>query len=173
MNIPIPDSYWVRPGQLLAGEYPRTPDEAGSRLKLRHFLAVGVNFFLNLTEADEYGLKSYHELLQSEAASEGYAVEHHRMTIPDFNTPSPAQMVQILDTIDTALAGGRVVYVHCFGGIGRTGTVIGCYLVRHGLSGEAALAEIARLRQHTPDGGRPSPETEAQRSMVRGWEIGK
>ncbi|MBE7553879.1 MAG: dual specificity protein phosphatase family protein [Anaerolineales bacterium] len=173
MNTPIPDSYWVRPGQLLAGEYPRTPDEAESRLKLRRFLAAAVNFFLNLTEADEYSLKPYHELLQREAASGGYAVEHHRLAIPDFGIPTPAQMIQILDTIETALAEGQIVYVHCFGGIGRTGTVIGCYLVRHGLSGEAALAEIARLRQNTPDGRRPSPETEAQRGLVQGWEIGE
>jgi hypothetical protein len=47
--------------------------------------------------------------------------------------------------------------------------VVGCYLVRHGLSGEAALARIARLREGTPDGGRRSPETDAQRQMVRVW----
>ncbi|GIK39413.1 MAG: phosphatase [Chloroflexota bacterium] len=173
MNTPIPDSYWVRPGQLLAGEYPRTPDEAESRLKLRRFLAAGVNFFLNLTEASEYSLQPYHELLQSEAARGGYSVEHQRMSIPDFSVPSPAQMIQILDTLETALASRRVVYVHCFGGIGRTGTVIGCYLVRHGLSGDAALAELARLRQNIPDGRRSSPETEAQRRLVQVWEIGK
>ena len=35
------------------------------------------------------------------------------------------------------------VYVHCWGGIGRTGTVVGCWLVRHGMTGDEALAEFA------------------------------
>jgi hypothetical protein len=39
---PDPDTYWVVPGQVLAGEYPgaRDPEEAGK--KLRRFLQVGV-----------------------------------------------------------------------------------------------------------------------------------
>ncbi len=91
------------------------------------------------------------------------------MSIPDLHTPLPEGMARILDTIDAALEAGRTVYVHCYGGIGRTGTVVGCYLVRHGTDGEAALAEIARLRRETPDGWKRSPETHAQREMVRNW----
>ena len=34
---------------------------------------------------------------------------------------------------------GRRVYVHCRAGIGRTGTVIGCYLAEQGLDGPAAV----------------------------------
>ena len=74
------------------------------------------------------------------------------MPIHDVSTPTQAQMARILDAIDAALAVGHAVYLHCYGGIGRTGTVVGCYLVRHGMDGEEALAEIARLRQGTPDG---------------------
>jgi hypothetical protein len=47
--------------------------------------------------------------------------------------------------------------------------VVGCYLVEQGMSGEKALTEIARRRAHTPDGWRRSPETEAQRDLVRRW----
>jgi len=36
-------------------------------------------------------------------------------------------MHEILDTIDAALSAKRIVYVHCWGGVGRTGTVIGCH----------------------------------------------
>ena len=82
-------------------------------------------------------------------------------------------MTRILDTIDTALAMGQSVYVHCAGGIGRTGTVVGCYLVRHGMPGEAALEEIMRLRQVMPHGGSLSPRREPQRQMVRNWLIGR
>ncbi len=169
---PIPDSYWVRPGKLLAGEYPRTLDDEISQVKLGRFLEAGVTFFLDLTQAGEYRLKPYASLLEAIAAGLGQEVLHQRMPIRDLDTPTLAKMARILDTIDTALEANHIVYVHCFGGIGRTGTVIGCYLVRHGLNSEAALAEIARLRQGIPDGWRRSPETEAQRQMVRSWPVG-
>src|SRR3712207_6971239 len=51
-------------------------------------------------------------------------------------------------------AEGGLPYVHCWGGIGRTGTVVGCYLVEHGMDGEQAIAAIAEWRAGTPDKGR-------------------
>ena len=78
-------------------------------------------------------------------------------------------MAEILDTLDAALAQGETVYVHCFGGIGRTGTVVGCWLVRHGLTGEQALAQIAAWREGTPDEWNQSPETASQRQMALAW----
>jgi protein-tyrosine phosphatase len=95
------------------------------------------------------------------------------MSIPDMDTPAPEEMVRILEAIDAALEAGQTVYVHCYGGIGRTGTVVGCYLARHGMSGTDALREIARLRQGTPDGWVRSPQTRAQCEMVRNWPAGK
>lgn len=169
LERPIPDSYWVRLGRLLAGEYPRNKDDVTSRSKLRRLLEAGVTFFLDLTEEGEYGLKPYVSLLEQEAAALGCQMVHRRMPIPDGETPTSGGMTCILDTIDAALAEGHVVYVHCWGGIGRTGTVVGCYLVRHGMNSEEALTEIARLRRGTPDGWKPAPETEAQRQMVRTW----
>ncbi len=167
-----PRSYWVRPAQLLAGEYPRDWSDDSSRRKLRRLLESGVTFFLDLTEDGEYGLKSYASLLQQEAAALGRGVEHHRMPIRDRATPKPGEMQRILATIDKALAASQTVYVHCYGGIGRTGTVVGCYLVRHGMDGEEALEEIARLRQAKPSGWIDSPETAEQRQMVRDWKVG-
>jgi hypothetical protein len=175
MSHPIPDSYWVEPGRLLAGEYPGARYDVQARAKLRRLLGAGVTLYLDLTEPSEYGLRPYAPLLQSEAAALGLesgAVEHRRMSIPDLGTPSPEHMSRILDAIDAALEAGHVVYVHCYGGIGRTGTVVGCYMVRRGLPGQAALDEIARLRHGTPDGWRRSPETAAQRQMVRDWPVG-
>ena len=78
-------------------------------------------------------------------------------------------MEAILAAIDGSLAAGRTVYVHCFGGIGRTGTVIGCWLVRRGTPGEEAIAQIARWREGTPDEAIPSPETREQRDFVLAW----
>lgn len=172
LERPITDSYWVRPGRLLAGEYPRHKDDEASRPKLRRLLEAGVTFFLDLTEIEE-GLKPYVPLLQEEVAALGRSVAHRRMPIRDGRTPTHEEMAHILNTIDSALAEGHTIYVHCWGGKGRTGTVIGCYLVRHGMSGAEALDEISRLRQGTHDERDPSPETEVQRQTVRNWSMGR
>jgi protein-tyrosine phosphatase len=79
-------------------------------------------------------------------------------------------MTRILDDVDTALAEGGGVYVHCWGGIGRTGTVVGCWLVRHRLDDGDPLRAIARLRRGVPDAWAASPQTEAQREMVSAWK---
>jgi hypothetical protein len=170
---PIPDSYWVEPDWLAAGEYPRNKDDASSRVKLRTILEAGITFFLDLTEPDEYGLKPYAHLLQEEAAELDRVVQYRRLSIPDLGTPDAATMTRLLDQLEAAMDQGHVVYVHCYGGIGRTGTVVGCHMVRHGMTGAAALHQIASLRVGTPDGWKTSPETDAQRQMVREWRAGQ
>jgi protein-tyrosine phosphatase len=89
-----------------------------------------------------------------------------RAPIQDFGIPTTAQMREALDLLDAAIARGHRVYLHCYAGIGRTGTVVGCYLVRHGLGGRAALDEIAALRGGLGPEARPSPITPEQRRMV-------
>lgn len=175
---PIADSYWVSapgratsptPGRLLAGEYPYAKDHADGREKLGHFLDAGVTTFIDLTEEDEHRLHPYAAEVIRLADPRGLPVAHRRLSIPDLGVPSPEHMTRTLNVIDEALARGETVYVHCYGGIGRTGTVVGCWLVRRGLSGQAALDQIAGWRQGTPDGYRRSPETDEQRQFVLGW----
>jgi protein-tyrosine phosphatase len=167
---PIPDSYWVNPN-FLAGEYPGSRHEAEAREKLQAFQEAGITFFLDLTEKVErnVSLKSYEYLLIEEAAKSGRSVEYKRMPIRDVEVPTPAVMTEILDTLDAALAAGKKVYLHCWGGVGRTGTVVGCYLVRHGMPGEEAIRKIAELRKGTPDDWKTAPQTKAQRQMVLHW----
>lgn len=82
---------------------------------------AGVNAFVDLTEAGESGLKPYAHMLADGAA-------HRRMAIRDAGVPrTAADMTAILDCIDGHLERGDVVYVHCWGGVGRTGTVVGCW----------------------------------------------
>ena len=114
---PIPDSYWVVPGRLLAGEYPSAREEDDASAKLALFHGAGVDCFIDLTEAGEYSLRPY----ASTVIEKG--VEHHRLSIRDRRCPTREEMQKILDTIDEAVAAGKTAYVHCFGGVGRTGTV--------------------------------------------------
>jgi hypothetical protein len=161
-------TYWLH-DHLLAGEYPGAPDESEARARLRAYLDAGVNFFVDLTRPGE--MRPYDALLGQEAAGRGIEVGYLRLAIADMGVPREQSMKTILDAIDQAVSRGRMVYVHCWGGVGRTGTVIGCYLVRHGLSGADALAAIALL---WPTMGKSqwhprSPETAEQVRFVRAW----
>lgn len=159
---PIPESFWVVPGRFLAGQFPSAREESEARQKLGRLLGVGVNFILDLTEEGESGLEPYARFLPQ-------GVLHRRLPIPDLAVPARERLVEILDTLDAALRADRVVYLHCFGGIGRTGTVVGSYLVRHGATGSQALERIAAMRVGTPGEQVPAPETAEQRRLVLTW----
>ena len=80
-------------------------------------------------------------------------------------------MAAILDTIHEELAANRRVYVHCWGGVGRTGTVIGCLLVRRGAPGDQALEQFQELwKACAKSAKRESPETREQRDYVISWQ---
>lgn len=178
-QLPIPDSYLVPGTRLLAGEYPGSPPwrgEAAAVAKLQCFLDAGIDAFVDLTMPEDR-LAPYEPLLQSLARERDIDLVVDRLPIVDMGTCDVAHMRRILDAIDARMAEGRTVYVHCWGGVGRTGTVIGCWLVRHGRTGEQALAEVSRLfstmsaekcRGHAATG---SPQTPTQRAMVRTWDL--
>ena len=126
---PIPNSYWVKPGRFAAGEYPGAPDLGSAEAKLRDMLEAGIDHFIDLTgEADR--LKPYIQIAEKEASHLGRSVNRESHPITDLSVPRrPEEMTSILDAIDNALDNDRTVYVHCWGGVGRTGTVVGCWLV--------------------------------------------
>ena len=172
---PIADAYVVPGTRLVAGEYPGTSPRDGAVAadeKLLRFLDAGVDAYVDLTMPED-GLAPYIPRLQSLARERGMEVVIDQLPIVDMSVCAADHMRVILDTIDARLAEGRTVYVHCWGGVGRTGTVVGCWLVRHGRTGEQALAEVGalfatmspdKLRRHAG-----SPQTSAQRAMVRTW----
>jgi protein-tyrosine phosphatase len=164
---PIPNSYWLADGELLAGGYPGSSDPASARAKLRAFLDAGIRSFIDLTESHE--LPPYDDVLREIARERKVEVTYERVSIRNLGIPTRQVMDEILASIRAHAAAGRPVYVHCWGGIGRTGTVAGCWLVDHGSSCDEALGRIRALRAETPDGWQRSPETDAQRSFVRAW----
>ena len=161
---PIPESYVVAE-RLLAGEYPGAADPHAAERRLRAFAEGGVTTFVDLTHPAD-ALALYEHLL---------AVDVTRIPHPivDLGTTTVPHMIRILNDVDVVLGDGRSVYVHCWGGIGRTGTVVGCWLVRHGLDDGDAVRTIARLRRGTPDAWAASPQSAAQRAMVAEWKHGR
>ena len=176
-NGPSPYSYWVVPGSFAAGEYPGAKDPAEAAPKLEALLKAGIDYFIDLTGLNVRGqpdnLTPYSDIAREQADRLGLSVGWEQHTIVDGSIPaSPWHMAGALDAIDAALADGKTIYLHCLGGVGRTGTVVGCWLVRHGHTGDAALHSIAErfgasglaTKHH-----HSSPETREQREYVRSW----
>lgn len=164
---PIENCYWVVPGRFLAGEYPGDSDETMARDRIDAFVRAGVKAFIDLTEADE-GLLPYAGFLDRYAP---LGITHQRFSIVDVSVPGSATATAAtLDAIDGHMAGGRLVYVHCWGGVGRTGVIVGCWLARHGHRGRAALSRLRELWRHCPKSARrTSPETIAQQQYIAAW----
>ena len=165
--IPYLKSYWVVPNLFMAGRYPYSDDPSQAKAVNSWLISNKFTYFLDLTESREYGLEPYIPALIKRVPSE--CITHKRMSIPDMGVPSKQRMIQILDDIDNAINDSQRVYMHCHAGVGRTGTVVGCYLVRHGMDGYAALEQIADWRKNIISSWLRSPETEGQRTMVQNW----
>jgi len=142
---PIPNSYWATP-LVLACEYPFHPLQPDCP-KLDALLRSGVRTFIDLTEEGE--LVPYFGPLFQRCTFLGIddaEIEYHRFPIRDRCLPtSPELVCAILDTLNRNASRNRISAVHCRGGIGRTGTVVGCWLVNCGAArnGAQALSIIA------------------------------
>jgi len=189
---PTPYSYWAITDKLLAGEYPgdqhprnyfRTlvskvysilgflsrPNQGmmNSDKRIKAILDAGINTFLDLTELNE--LPEYEHKLNAINDSDNASIKYKRMAIEDRNVPEKEFLKEILDFIDEESKNNRKIYVHCLRGLGRTGTIVGCYLVREGFKGEEALQEIFKLRQGMLNAWMQSPQTEKQIQTVINW----
>jgi protein-tyrosine phosphatase len=148
----------IEPGRIIAGRHPCAWGPENAPAELHALAKAGVTLFLDLTREGE--LEPYAHLVAPPA-------RYLRMSIRDFSVPSAEQLVATLDEIDAELGFDGLVYVHCWAGCGRTGVVVGSWLVRHGIPPNDALARIAEAR------GLGCPQTLVQRLVVLGWAPGR
>jgi hypothetical protein len=179
LDVPFPRSYWVIPGRFLAGCYPGSESLAEAETRLKALLDHGLRTFIDLMEPWEVNWSgkpflAYARSLKAMADKVGVETAFYRYGIEDLAAPPRELVILALDCVDRSMEKDRPVYVHCRGGIGRTGTVVGCYLARHGKAlGQDVLTMIHDLRRLTPDRHVAAPETPEQREMVRSWKKGE
>src|SRR6266852_3317966 len=102
---------------------------------LRFLRELGIRTMINLAE----------EPLPGETLRKvGILIEH--IPIVDFTAPTLHQVEQALSMIHFCLDRNMPVAVHCIAGLGRTGTILACYLVGQGISAEEAITTIRKWR---------------------------
>tara|TARA_Y100000748_G_scaffold298447_1_gene293751 strand:+ start:2209 stop:2766 length:558 start_codon:yes stop_codon:yes gene_type:complete len=170
---PTTRSYWIIENRLAAGAYPSEEKYTGSGPvpePLDNLLKAGINLFINLTQ-DYLGGTDQHLAHYDSGLERQAQVVRYPIVDDDLPQDGVSEMVMILDRIDTALDDGENVYVHCWGGSGRTGMVVGCWLRRHGLvDSDTILERMQELRLGDREGWfKSTPNTLEQAEFIVGW----
>jgi atypical dual specificity phosphatase len=120
---------WLLPDSVAACVYPDA--ERG----LPGVARMGVTVLVNL-----------HEQPHDEDALARHGLRQVHLPVRDFTPPSPEQIETGIDAIEEAVAAGQRVAVHCAAGLGRTGTLLACYLVRQGMNPDDAITRVRQVR---------------------------
>src|SRR5436190_1292403 len=129
LGLVVDAGVWIEEGKLLACAYPRR------RAALEALSRRGVQVVINL-----------HERAHGPARLDPYHLTEVHLPVRDFTAPTPEQLAQGVAEIERSIGASKTVAVHCGGGLGRTGTLLACYLVSQGLTTVDAIAQVRRLR---------------------------
>ena len=163
INRPLHQSYEVSVagGVVYAGEYPGDKYGEKATEKLKRMYHFGIRHFIDLTEEGE--LCPYNHLLPSDTT-------YTRFPIPDCGVPKSIESVRrLLLRIEELKKMEGYVYVHCWGGVGRTGTIVACYLFQN--SEEPDLNKTlevlrGRFSEMPKSAYRETPETKEQINFI-------
>lgn len=170
-------AYAIIPGALYAGEIPSSINDDELERKIQTLYELGVTHIVNLTEVNETNFKAiplrqYAQYAEAYYEQKGREVTCLRYPIRDLDIPTITQMRTTIEALNSILKEGGCAYLHCWGGIGRTGTVLGCFLLQNEiLDHTTAISYISFLKRNTNIRHRMSPETIEQCDFVRNWDI--
>ncbi len=162
-------TYWVVKNAFMAGALPAINDNSGV-IKIDPFI-VKHNFdvFINLMEENERDhdgnlLPDYSKLLPDH-------ILFIRLPIRDMDIPSPMEAWRLVDLLGVFLAHDKKVYIHCWDGLGRTGTLVGCYLLQNGMAERKnVMRRIKGLKSGSGLEEYDSPQTKEQKQFVLTWQ---
>lgn len=186
---PTPWSNWVIKGRVLAGAFPAAISDAETDAILTRLLELGVNTFVCLQA--EFSLAAPESAWRGGQALRPYVKDaqrllararqagNHRITqtrldllhlpIVDGSITSDHALSCLADDCCQRILSGERLYIHCWGGHGRTGTLVAVMLARlYGLKTNDAFAYTQAMHdvRRCPQGVR-SPQTMVQIEQVR------
>lgn len=159
ISRPLYQSFYLGEHNVYAGEYPGDKDDDKAEAKIIQMTHFGVRHFIDLTKEGE--LRPYAHLLPE-------GVTYKRFPVRDGGVPGSIEDVErLLDYIkEMSKRDDGSVYIHCWGGVGRTGTIVACYL-----AAESFEVTINRLRSRFAEmpkaAYRVTPETRGQEEFIR------
>lgn len=158
---PILNSYLAM-DRIYAGEYPRDLDETKSMAKIKQFEKFGITHFVDLTEEGE--LRPYSQMLNPR-------MQHIRFPIKDVSVPKSTESVkELIKQIKEILNAdeNNKVYIHCWGGVGRTGVIVGCLLSdQYNYNYEETMRALTQAFSGCPKSAyRETPETIEQCEFI-------
>lgn len=132
----VPDGFsWIVPLKLAGCAQPGLLRPIDYDLDL--LAQVGITMLLTLTETD-----------LDQAALTRNRLRNIHFPIYDREAPSITQAYMVSKRIQRAMDQGERIAVHCKAGIGRTGTILACWMIHQG--GVGAQGAIERLRSIRP-----------------------
>lgn len=118
-------------------------------LDINHIKAWGAKAVISLMEMqelDELGVEDLPEKIW------GLGMDWIHLPIVDQRAPDESflRRWQIFGKrIVTTLEDGERIFIHCKGGLGRTGTIAACLLIESGMTSGAAIDTVRRVRSGT------------------------
>lgn len=130
--------YRIGEARIWGAEYPGDSIESLAKEKLAHAIKFGITHFIDLTQEGE--LPPYQQFLPDDGS-----VSYLRFPIRDAHAPKSIEDVLALTKyIDEVLQNPQNgIYLHCWGGVGRTATIAGCWYAMH--YGTSYYTTISRL----------------------------
>lgn len=188
---PTPESNWVIPGKLLVGAFPASENDEDTFCLLSSILKCNINKFVCLQKEYQItgvpeeswrrgqALRPYFEDVMLIVKNKGMFEDLASITdeekvgfvhcpIVDCGIISDQRILQLAQLVVDCLLKGDCIYLHCWGGHGRTGTVV-C-LVLH-LLYDLPLLDVLERCQRVHDLRRfpvdvSSPQTQEQVDQV-------